>query len=131
MCYSIYHPLDSELALSDAGVIIERAPREMDGERALRECSSQRCPGESPEIFEKSIDKHEIDAILNRRPVGNGPGNGLFSVGERGRRIPLEESGPTIPIQGFRKDSPGAFLCLCAGKGNGARILRPVFGGVL
>ena len=45
----------------------------MDGERALRECSSQRCPGESPEIFEKSIDKHEIDAILNRRPVETVP----------------------------------------------------------
>ena len=25
MCYILYHPLDSELALSDAGVIIERA----------------------------------------------------------------------------------------------------------
>ena len=29
--------------------------------------------GNFPEIFEKSIDKHEIDAILNRRPVETVP----------------------------------------------------------
>ena len=36
----------------------------MDGVGVSRKCSSQRCPGKILEIFEKSIDKHKIDAIL-------------------------------------------------------------------
>ena len=64
MCYSIYHPLDSESALSGAGVIIERAH---DGRCRKRRGSVllKGVRGIFPEIFEKSIDKHKIDAILN------------------------------------------------------------------
>jgi len=59
--------------LSDAGVIIERA-HEWDG---VEECrGSVLLKGvrgkKFPEIFEKSIDKHKIDAILNAPSFASG-----------------------------------------------------------
>ena len=64
MCYILYHPLDSEKTLSDAGVIIERA-HEWTVNRGVEEVFFSKVFGDFfPEIFEKSIDKHKIDAIL-------------------------------------------------------------------
>ena len=85
--------------------------------------------GTFPEIFEKSIDKHEIDAILIRRPV-YGP---QVCESVRGRAV----------LGGFhgriRVDHPDTesgsnrrgFCVLMRMKGNGASGLRAVIGGVL
>ena len=52
-----------------------------------------------PEIFEKSIDKHKIDAILNAPSFANGLFWGCLAVGGRIPEDSTEESGLTIPIQ--------------------------------
>ena len=78
-----------------------------------RKCSSQRCPGEfNPEIFEKSIDKHKIDAILNAPSFASGPVMGLFGSGrDASRRIPRKN--PVDPSRyRVRLNSPGAFMYL-------------------
>ena len=83
-----------------AGVIIEKALRWTVSERrgsvllkGVRE--------KILEIFEKSIDKHKIDAILIRRPDSSGSlfgrCRGRTKAGGFRRRIRR-----TIPIQGFR-----------------------------
>ena len=71
------------------------------------------------EIFEKSIDKHEIDAILNRRPDSSGS---LF-LGDaaQGGRMPEdseEESGEPSRYKDSDEEWPGASMCLCAWNGT-------------
>ena len=73
-----------------------------------------------PEIFEKSIDKHKIDAILNAPSVRNGILWGaVLEVGGCGRRIPRKN--PVLPSRYKDSDEewPGGFLRSGAGSGNG------------
>ena len=84
-----------------------------------------------PEIFEKSIDKHKIDAILNAPSVRNGILWGaVLEVGGCGRRIPRKNPALTIPIQ-RAKNSPGAFMSLRHGRERCKDFVHFVFGGVL
>ena len=85
------------------------------------------------EIFEKSIDKHKIDAILEcavqseRFPEGG-------CSGKWARRSPedsTEESGITIPIQSA-VEIAGCFHVFIDMEGNGARgLCAELRGGVL
>ena len=70
--------------------------------RSVEEVFFSKVSGNFPEIFEKSIDKHKIDAILDAPSSEAALFTGLLD----GRVIRLEdsteESGLTIPIQGIR-----------------------------
>ena len=101
----------------------------MDGERASRKCSSQRCPGFFPEIFEKSIDKHKIDAILNAPSFANGLFWGCLAVGGRIPEDSTEESGLSIPIQRAIENA-GSFYVFETWKGT-VKGITLCFGGVL
>ena len=72
-----------------------------------------------PEIFEKSIDKHKIDAILNAPSFRSGPLRGCFDGRASGRRIPRKN--PVLPSRYKDSDEewPGGFLRSGAGSGNG------------
>ena len=71
------------------------------------------------EIFEKSIDKHKIDAILNAPSFRSGPLRGCFDGRASGRRIPRKN--PVLPSRYKDSDEewPGGFLRSGAGSGNG------------
>ena len=72
-----------------------------------------------PEIFEKSIDKHKIDAILESAVRSERSCEGLFfSVGGRGRRIPRKNPVYNHPDTESGKNSPGAFMSLRHGRGT-------------
>ena len=76
------------------------------------------------EIFEKSIDKHKIDAILNAPSFASGPVMGLFGSGrDASRRIPRKNPVVTIPIQ-RAKNSPGAFMSSWHGRERWQDIVR-------
>ena len=94
-------------------------------------CSSQRCPGIFfSEIFEKSIDKHKIDAILVCAVQSERPCERLFCRwADASRRIPRKNPA-AIPIQSAREFA-GSFHVFTGRKGNGARVLCAVDGGVL
>ena len=95
-----------------------------------RKCSSQRCPGdEIPEIFEKSIDKHKIDAILDAPSRRAGLFGLLYGRSVKAGGFGKEESG-SHPDTGTRRDHRS--ICMLAHGGmNGVRVMRPVGGGVL
>ena len=76
-----------------------------------------------PEIFEKSIDKHKIDAILNAPSFFKRPFTGLFEVGGSEPEDSTEESGMTIPIQGNPRRMAGSLHALVRMGGNGTRTL--------
>ena len=101
-------------------MIIERARRGR-GKEASRKCSSQRCPGKIIlEIFEKSIDKHKIDAILNAPSVRNGILGVLFW--KWARREPedsTEESGCNHPDTRISTRMAWSFHALMCMEGNG------------
>ncbi len=84
-----------------------------------------------PEIFEKSIDKHEIDAILNAPSFSSGLLRGCSDGRALSRRIPRKNPVVTIPIQGNPVKHGRELLCACRMEGNGARSLCALFGGVL
>ena len=68
--------------MSDAGVIIESEP-EMDGVWKYRgSVLLKGVRGNFLEIFEKSIDKHKIDAILECAVLRKQPFAGCLTVGE-------------------------------------------------
>ena len=94
MCYILYHPLDSELTLSDAGVIIERA-HEWTVKRGVEEVFFSKVSRNFLEIFEKSIDKHKIDAILNAPSFANGLFWAVWQWAGEYRRIPRKN--PVYP----------------------------------
>ena len=75
------------------------------------------------EIFEKSIDKHKIDAILNAPSFFKRPFWGCLTVGGSEPEDSTEESGMTIPIQGNPMRLAGSFHALMCMEGNGARTL--------
>ena len=50
MCYSIYHPLDSEAALKHAEVFVERV-RGMDGVKSVVEVFFSKVSGKNPGNF--------------------------------------------------------------------------------
>ena len=83
------------------------------------------------EIFEKSIDKHKIDAILNAPSDRNGSLEGaVLEVGvTRSRRIPRKN--PAYPSR-YRERfySPG-LLCADVHGRERRRGMRAGFGGVL
>ena len=84
-----------------------------------------------PEIFEKSIDKHKIDAILNAPSVRNGILWGaVLEVGGCGRRIPRKNPALTIPIQ-RAMNFAGSFYVFKAWKGTVTGHCALCFGGVL
>ena len=83
-----------------------------------------------PEIFEKSIDKHEIDAILNAPSFPSGLLRGCSDGRALSRRIPRKNPGiyhPDTECDEIRRE----LLCLCGMEGNGARVLRAELRGVL
>ena len=69
------------------------------------------------EIFEKSIDKHKIDAILNAPSFSSGLLRGCLTVGEASWRIPRKNPAFTIPIQRAVKIA-GSFYVFKAWKGT-------------
>ncbi len=80
---------------------------------ASRKCSSQRCPGKIIlEIFEKSIDKHKIDAILNAPSFPSGLLEGAVLMGGRGPEDSTEESGISHPDTRC-DETRGSLLCAC------------------
>ena len=125
MCYILYHPLDSEATLSDAGVIIERA-HEWTVKRGVEEVFFSKVSRNFLEIFEKSIDKHKIDAILvcavqsERFPEGFGSGKWARreSGGFHGRIRLIH------PDTESEYNSPGAFMYLCTWKERCKGIAR-------
>ena len=83
------------------------------------------------EIFEKSIDKHKIDAILNAPSVRNGILWGaVLEVGGCGRRIPRKNPVLTIPIQ-RAMNFAGSFYVFKAWKGTVTGHCALCSGGVL
>ena len=83
-----------------------------------------------PEIFEKSIDKHKIDAILNAPSFADGP-DGLSGGRMYEPEDSTEESGCNHPDTRIPARMAGSFYALMCMEGNGRRSLRPWFGGVL
>ena len=81
------------------------------------------------EIFEKSIDKHKIDAILECAVLRKRSFfYGLFDSGrDVSRRIPRKNPVSTIPIQSA-KNSPGAFMSLWHGRERCKGIVRCIWG---
>ena len=69
------------------------------------------------EIFEKSIDKHKIDAILNAPSFCKRPDEGCLAVGGGKLEDSTEESGITIPIQRAEYFA-GSFYVFMAWKGT-------------
>ena len=84
-----------------------------------------------PEIFEKSIDKHEIDAILNAPSFSSGLLRGCFDGRALSRRIPRKNPVITIPIQGNPVKHGRELSCAYERGRNGCRSLCALFGGVL
>ena len=84
-----------------------------------------------PEIFEKSIDKHKIDAILECAVQSERSYTGCFGSGrDASRRIPRKKPALTIPIQSAVEDRRGFHVLMCM-EGNGGRILCAELRGVL
>ena len=92
----------------------------MDGVGSVEEVFFSKVSGKIiSEIFEKSIDKHKIDAILNAPSFRSGPLRGCFDGRASGRRIPRKN--PVLPSRYKDSDEewPGSFLRSGAGSGNG------------
>ena len=83
-----------------------------------------------PEIFEKSIDKHKIDAIVNAPSFSSGLFWGCLTVGGRRPEDSTEESGITIPIQ-RAMNFAGSFYVFKAWKGTVTGHCALCSGGVL
>ena len=64
------------------------------------------------EIFEKSIDKHKIDAILNAPSFSSGPIWGCLTMGEASWRIPRKN--PAVYHPDTRKSDEHGRELLCA-----------------
>ena len=109
-------------------MIIERA-HGMDGVlRSVEEVFFSKVSGNFPEIFEKSIDKHKIDAILDA-PSSR---SGLF-LGSAGGRVQaggfsLEESGGHPDTRISMRNVVVSYLA--KGTRNGGRALRAGYTGV-
>ena len=83
-----------------------------------------------PEIFEKSIDKHKIDAILNAPSFASGPFTGCLTVGVTragGFHGRIRSNHPDTESDEFRRE----LLCLLAWKGTVSGHYALCSGGVL
>ena len=111
--------------MSDAGVIIERA-HEWTVLRSVEEVFFSKVSGEKPlEIFEKSIDKHKIDAILDAPSRTGGRYSLLVGVAYMPEDS-TEESGshPDTRITPRTSEDSHAYACGY----EGGRVMRPDWG---
>lgn len=105
----------------------------MDGVGSVEEVFFSKVSGKIiSEIFEKSIDKHKIDAILNAPSFSSGLWRGCFWWASIDPEDSTEESG-ILPsrYKVNRWAWPGDFMYICAWMERLQDIVRFVLGGVL